>query len=50
MAIPVEGFSRIFFAAALSMTVSFVALLLMEEKPLRTNRPSNADAETASAS
>ena len=39
MAIPAEGFSHIFFAAAFSMTVSFVALLLMEEKPLRTNRP-----------
>ena len=42
-AIPVEGFSRIFFAAALSMTVSFVALLLMEEKPLRTNRPAGTE-------
>jgi hypothetical protein len=48
MAIPVEGFSRIFFAAALSMTVSFVALLLMEEKPLRTNRPPAASTENAS--
>jgi hypothetical protein len=46
-AIPVEGFSRIFFAAAFSMAVSFVALLLMEEKPLRTNRP--AGTETAPA-
>jgi MFS family permease len=46
-AIPPEGFSRIFFAAALSMTVSLIALLLMEEKPLRTNRPVST-AETAS--
>jgi MFS family permease len=38
-AIPVEGFSRIFFAAALSMTVSLIALMLMKEKPLRTDRP-----------
>jgi len=44
MAIPVEGFSRIFFAAALSMSVSFLALLLMEEKPLRTSRPVGSEA------
>lgn len=37
-AIPAAGFSRIFFAAALSMTVAFVALILLEEKPLRSNR------------
>ena len=36
--IPVEGFSRIFFAAALSMTVSLIALVIMEEKPLRASR------------
>jgi sugar phosphate permease len=45
--IPVEGFSRIFFVAALSMSVSFLALLLMKEKPLRTGRP--AGDETAPA-
>ena len=44
MAIPVEGFSRIFFVAALSMSVSFLALLLMEEKPLRTGRPAGSKA------
>jgi MFS family permease len=48
MAIPVEGFSRIFFVAAFSMTVSFVALLLMEEKPLRTSRPPNPESAPAS--
>jgi hypothetical protein len=37
--IPAVGFSRIFFAAALSMTVAFVALVRLEEKPLRTDQP-----------
>jgi MFS family permease len=37
--IPAAGFSRIFFAAALSMTIALIAMLLMEEKPLHTNRP-----------
>jgi MFS family permease len=46
--IPVVGFSRIFFVAALSMTVSLIALLLMEEKPLRTNQP-DTSSETASS-
>jgi MFS family permease len=44
-AIPVEGFSRVFFVAALSMVISLAALLLMEEKPLRTSQA----AETATA-
>ena len=30
---------RMFYVAAASMVVSLVALLLMEEKPLRSNRP-----------
>jgi len=34
-----EGFRRIFFTAAASFTVALVALLLMEEKPLKTNVP-----------
>jgi len=46
VAIPVEGFSRIFFAAAFSMTVSFVALLLMEEKPLRTSRAADQNSSS----
>jgi EmrB/QacA subfamily drug resistance transporter len=40
--IPAGGFSRIFFAAAASMAIAFVALVLMEEKPLRAGRPSDA--------
>ncbi len=40
LAIPAEGFARIFYAAAASLTVTLVALLLMEEKPLRSNRRS----------
>jgi MFS family permease len=39
LAIPAEGFARIFYASAASLMVSLVALLLMEEKPLRSNRP-----------
>lgn len=38
VAIPAEGFSRIFFAAALSMMVSLAALAAMEERPLRGSR------------
>jgi MFS family permease len=47
MVIPVEGFSRIFLAAASSMIVSFVALVLMEEKPLRTNRAVTSETTAA---
>jgi MFS family permease len=38
LAIPAEGFARIFFAAAASLAVALIALVLMEEKPLRSNR------------
>ncbi len=34
-----EGFRRVFFAAAASFAVAFVGLVLLEEKPLKTNRP-----------
>jgi MFS family permease len=37
LAIPAEGFARIFYASAASLMISLVALLLMEEKPLRSN-------------
>ena len=33
------GFRRIFFAAAASFAVALIGLLLLEEKPLRTNAP-----------
>jgi hypothetical protein len=33
------AFSRVFFAAAISMTVAAVALFLLAEKPLQTNVP-----------
>jgi MFS family permease len=33
------GFSRVFYAGAASFAVAFVALLLMEEKPLKTGQP-----------
>lgn len=48
VAIPAEGFSRIFFVAAASLTLSLIAALLMEEKPLRTNRPAATDAASRS--
>jgi MFS family permease len=38
LAIPAEGFARIFFAAAASLAVALIALVMMEEKPLRSNR------------
>jgi EmrB/QacA subfamily drug resistance transporter len=41
--LPAEGFGRVFFAAALSMTVALVGLIMMEEKPLRSNRPVPAE-------
>jgi len=34
-----EGFRRVFFAAAASFTVALVGLLLLEEKPLKSNLP-----------
>jgi MFS family permease len=37
LAIPAEGFARIFFAAAASLAVSLIALALMEERPLRSS-------------
>jgi MFS family permease len=43
-AIPAEGFARIFFAAALSMAFALLALIMMEEKPLRTGAPAVAEA------
>jgi len=33
------AFSRVFLAAAASLTLAFVGLLLMAERPLQTNRP-----------
>jgi EmrB/QacA subfamily drug resistance transporter len=38
---PTEGFSRVFFAAAISLLVAFLSLLLLEERPLKTNVASN---------
>jgi hypothetical protein len=32
----VEGFRRVFFAAAASLAISFLGLVLLEERPLRT--------------
>jgi sugar phosphate permease len=50
LAIPAEGFARIFYASAASLMISLVALLLMEEKPLRSNRrPAAAGSGEASA-
>jgi hypothetical protein len=37
-----EGFRRVFFAAAASLAVAFVGLVLLAEKPLKTNRPQTA--------
>ena len=34
-----EGFRRVFFAAAASLTVALIGLVLLEEKPLRTAAP-----------
>ena len=39
LALPAERFANIFYVAAASLVVALVALLLMEEKPLRSNRP-----------
>jgi hypothetical protein len=32
-----EAFGRVFFAAAASMSVALIALVVMEEKPLQTS-------------
>jgi EmrB/QacA subfamily drug resistance transporter len=34
---PAGGFSRVFFVAATSLSVAFLSLLLLEERPLKTN-------------
>jgi EmrB/QacA subfamily drug resistance transporter len=34
-----EGFSRVFFAAAGSLAIALVGLVLLEEKPLKTSEP-----------
>jgi MFS family permease len=39
LALPAERFALVFYVAAASLVVSLIALLLMEEKPLRSNRP-----------
>jgi hypothetical protein len=39
LALPAERFANVFYVAAASLVVSLIALLLMEEKPLRSNRP-----------
>ena len=39
LALPAERFTHVFYLAAVSLVVSLIALLLMEEKPLRSNRP-----------
>jgi hypothetical protein len=39
LALPAERFAYVFYVAAASLAVSLIALLLMEEKPLRSNRP-----------
>jgi hypothetical protein len=31
-----DGFRRVFFAAAASLTISFLGLVLLEERPLKT--------------
>jgi MFS family permease len=49
MSMTAEAFSRIFFVAALSLAVSFVALVMLEEKPLRTNQPPGANSATSPA-
>jgi EmrB/QacA subfamily drug resistance transporter len=37
-----EGFRRVFFAAAASLAIALLGLILLEEKPLKTNAPSPA--------
>jgi MFS family permease len=39
LALPAERFAYVFYVAAASLVVSLIALVLMEEKPLRSNRP-----------
>jgi EmrB/QacA subfamily drug resistance transporter len=39
LALPAERFAHVFYVAAASLVVSLIALLLMKEKPLRSNRP-----------
>src|SRR5258707_6868511 len=34
-----EGFRQVFFAAAASLAIAFTGLILLEEKPLKTNQP-----------
>lgn len=44
----VDGFRRVFFGTAASLAIAFVCLVLMEEKPLRTNRPAEDSNKVAS--
>jgi EmrB/QacA subfamily drug resistance transporter len=41
-AVAAEGFRRVFFAAAASLAIALLGLILLEEKPLKTNAPSPA--------
>ena len=41
-AIAAEGFRRVFLAAAASLAIALLGLILLEEKPLKTNAPSPA--------
>jgi MFS family permease len=45
LALPAERFTHVFYVAAASLVVSLVALLLMKEKPLRSNRPATASGD-----
>ena len=39
----VAAFSRVFFAVAVSLTIAFIAVILLEEKPLRSEIPDAAE-------
>jgi MFS family permease len=46
LALPAQRFAYVFYLAAASLAVSLIALLLMEEKPLRSDGPAAAGGDT----